>query len=486
MKTFKELEAEYVRTPISTKGVGESTGILSLKGDDTIVELVSDQMFHRKADKNGWFDLILETSAGTPVLLHHALRSGATHFGPGSRQETKIFPNTVVLGPAAEAEGIKTITFSLEGLSNFFHYPHIESQSGYRTEADLFGLVQQMREETARLIEYPVRDELIRPDEIYFVHRFPRAMKFQVEDRYYSVGFIRRVRGLGGSSISVSVEPLATIGFREPVAIDAALDRLWEWREFFIQMAMEPMQVTAISVQETVSHRSASADLYLPGAKRERRGRSEIHPAELPLNQWEDRTKLRDVMQEWLRRSRDRRTFRAYLNNVIEASARRSDIQDVVRLCSAVESLSELVEESDISKEDVKTMANAAHAKMADSSRSIDNRRIFDVLSILRQMSLSKRLDLIAATTAPAIEPVHAMAIFGAAKELRNSAAHGRSIADERTPIIGPITDGLAAICAAYDLLSCGMPQDVIERRRLVSLRTVSRAAFELTTLTNS
>lgn len=443
-------------------------------------------MFHRKTDKNGWFDLVLETSDGTPVLLHHALQSGATHFGSGSRQETKIFPNIVVLGPAAEAKGIKTITFSLEGLSHFFHYPHIEYGLGFRTESDLHSLVQKMREETARLVNYPVRDNLIRPDEIYFVHRFPRAMKFQVEDRYYSVGFIRRVRGLGGSSTSVKVEPLATIGFREPVGIDTALSRLWEWREFFIQIAMAPMQVTAISVKEAVSHRSASADLYLPGAKQEQRGRSEIHPAELPLNQWEDRAQLRDVMQEWLRRSRERRTFRAYLNNVIEASARRSDIQDIVRLCSAVESLSEFMEESDISKEDVKTMANAAHATMADSGRNIDKRRILDVLSVLRQMSLSKRLDLIAAATAPAVEPDHAMAIVRAAKELRNSAAHGRSMADERTPITGPVTDGLAAICAAYDLLSCGMPQEVIERRRLIPLRTVSRAAFELMTMTNS
>jgi len=481
MKTFEELEEKYVRRPIRAEAPYDASGILSLAAEDSLVELTSDKFLAFPSDENGWFNLNLIGSSGIPVRLYNALKINSTPYGSGTRYNASIFPNAVLLGPGAHSASVKVISFTLRGLKHFFHYPHVEWQSARRSKADLEGLIRRLREESAKLVGVPVREELFRPEELYIVHSIPRSMKFQVENRFYEVGNIRRSRGAGGDMIDTTIEPVASISFAEPVEFSTALSRVWEWRQFFVQVSLEAMPITALTVRTALSYRSDSADVYLPNVRANHsKAKSQLHPGDVPLNFWEDRKQLRDVMQRWLCKGKQRKTFRMYLGHVIEAMVERSELQDIVQLCSAIESLEEISEKSDITKNDIKLMTKAACAAADENGTEIEAQRIEGVLSLLRQMSLARKLEHIASATNAAIPESHTAEIVKAAKNLRNLAAHGGSLTEERMPIVSPAIQGLAAMCAAFDLLDCGMPAPPREHTCLSAVKNAANATHVL------
>lgn len=90
--------------------------------------------------------------------------------------------------------------------------------------------------------------------------------------------------------------------------------------------------------------------------------------------------------------------------------------------------------------------------------------------------SLPRRLNLMSRQLRSVVDKADCKLLTKAALELRTTAAHGRSIAENSMPKIGPTVEGLAAFCALFDLTSCLMPKMANEHSQLYPLQTVVRS----------
>ncbi|MDR3530009.1 MAG: hypothetical protein P4L90_05575 [Rhodopila sp.] len=321
------------------------------------------------------------------------------------------------------------------------------------------------------------------PREVYVVHAFPVFFAFRVEDRSYQVGAGGRSSGGHWNRIDERIYPVASIAFDAPVNIETALDRVWEWRRFFAQMAMLPLPFEAISVQGSLDDSAPSANLYLPNLKRRAHkvtGFNGLSPHQLALNLWPDREHLGETMREWLSRDAVRRGFRVRLGRVIERMNRRLDPIDLVELGSAVDSLDELATGTSLPADVLNAIVDAAHTAATAAKTDIGRNRVSGLLGTLQRPSLATRFAALGATLSPLIGEEGAALLARSASKIRNASAHGGALNDQIQPRLSSTVEALTALCARFDLETCGVPCRSSSNARTIAPRRFDEGLEQL------
>lgn len=465
MKDFRTLEEEHRRTPVTLdlpKVV--STGVLSLAGIKTEVHLQIPRQFNINADENGWFDLGLKATNGKSIFLHNALcRTKSFGFGNRDENEVKIFPNFVAFGAEHLSKGgkITEIRFTIGGLRDFFYYEAIEWQSLHKVTTDIKVTLRKIRKLEKK---YPRNYEFFNPRELWLIHDMPRVLEFMIDDRKYNIymGF-HGIHSL--TSPSITVFPIATIKFCEPVSIDDGVNYAWDWRRYFSQLAMEQLPFESISVRGKYRP-YGYADLYLPHLD-EKPSTNQLHrfyPGLAPFNQWKERHLLAQSMKGWLEKSPDRRIFRANLERVIVNMSECSTPDHVLSLAAGIESLTELDSSSQYSKKDIKVLVDGAITAANSKNIKIESERLNGLLSMLRKQNLQRRLKLINKTITPLL-PQNPDEILNPVQKIRNANAHGSAGIDRLMSKVSTTTHALAAICAIWDQKTSGLNFERLENR---------------------
>lgn len=484
MKTFAEFEDAYQRKPVRLLDYDEATGVLYLKGQDTLLQATSKKLLHPgPVDENGWFDLRLLAPDGRTVLLHNALTLSTSSHGSGDRKRdaygAEIFPNLIVDDADALAAGhrVRRVTFRLSGLENFFYYQHAEPLIGFSGKPEEIDALRAMR------FEQPGKDHLFAPNRVYVMHDYPPYFSFKVCDRQYevwaggreSMGSVHRIRA--------EAYPVGSITFDDPVDLDAALDRFWEWRTFFSEMAVLPLAVESMSVTGSADDGAPTADIYLPNLPNYSdftRGHYSLSPAHLPLNGWAERQALADGMRQWLTLGDERRTFRGKLYRVIESMNRRCDPNDLIELASAIESLTELSGKEAIPRAALDAMTDAAHAAAVAAEVTVERKRIRGVLGNLQRPSLATRYEAMGNRAAPPLPKSDAELLARSATQIRHALAHGGALDDQVHPRVSPTIQALAALAARFDLESCGIPSQAGAGGRAMAKRRFDDGIHQL------
>lgn len=465
MKDFKTLEEEHKRTPV-TLDLSEiaSTGVLSLDGIKTEVHLQIPRQFKINTDENGWFDLRLKATNGESIFLHNALWKEKS-FGSGTRDESelKIFPNFVAFGSEHLSKDgkITEITFTLKGLRDFFYYEAIEWQGLYKVTPDMRNALKRIR--TLEKI-YPRKYEFFNPRQMWLIHDMPRVLDFKIDDRYYSINMgFHEVHSW--SSPSITVFPIASIIFREPVTIDDGVNHAWDWRRFFSQLAMEQLPIESISVRNKYRPKGYTS-LYLSQLD-EKQPANHLHrfyPGLAPFNHWKERHLLAQSMKGWLEKNPGRRIFRANLEHVIVKMSESSSADHVLSLAAGIESLAELDSKSQYSKNAIKVLVEGAITAANSKNINIEPERLNGLLSMLQKQNLQSRLKLLNNTIAPLL-PQDPDVILGSVQKIRNARAHGSAGIDRLMSKVFATTHALASICAIWDQKTSGLNFDRLENR---------------------
>lgn len=461
MDGFRTVEGRFERTPVRVVD-GGANGVLHLRGRKTVLHISGNQPFgDRDSDENGWFNLRLQAANGRELLLHNALMLRRTTHGwiedSGTAHSAEIYPNIVIddtrgLSPDNQ---IQSISFRLRGLESFFHYRHAQSLRGHGASADQVEALRAMSDTDDK-------DAVFAPREVYVVHRYPRFFEFRVADRTYSVWAGGYFSGGGWHRVDARVVPIATIAFDQPIDLDTALGRLWEWRRFFNQMAMQSLAPKSIVVRGSLDEHASSANVYLPNLKRRSKkikGRYALSPRHITLNRWADRDRLADAMQAWLARSEQRDGFRQRLDLVIERMNRRLDPRDLVDLGSAADSLEELSTLTPLPSGALHAMVDAALRAGLEASADINRDRISGLLGSIARPSLAMRFMRMGDTVSPAVNRDDIQLLVRSATRIRNASAHGGELSDQVQPRLGPTVQAIAALAARFDLETCSTPE---------------------------
>lgn len=460
MQPFDLIAAEHGTIPVRVVGMRGLHGVLKLEGRKTKIELQSSKFFHFETDDNGWCDIALLGPRGLKITAHNAVFSGTGQsWGRGRTRmhHASIFPNMLIMDSRAHSaeKTVAQISFSLMGLNDFFNYQYTEELNSFDLNDDTKSTLKNLR--------YSDENKLDSFDlsHIYICHRPKEVLKFKVDDRDYSIWSGGRASGLDWHGINLSIEHGGTIQFKAPVALDEALDRVYEWRQFFNQMAMAPLPITALSVAATKHQRAVIGDIYSPylaESKPMRSGLYGLHPARLPLNEWKDRSKLARSMESWLKKTPSRRPFRARLDTVIEHMQEGSSQSDIPELCAGIDSLDELKQKSEFSDALLERMASAAFETLPSSQTSVTAERLKGILGLLQHRSLSEKMKTLASETFPVNYALDTEAVIRLANTMRQDAVHRAVVRDQLYPALQSVADALACMCVAFDLGSSGIP----------------------------
>ena len=458
MQSFSELEEENSRTNVRFSYLGfGGAGVLTIAGKDTVVKLSTSQFCNFDTDDNGWFDLALQSGNGDKLFLHNALQSGMTSYGTDVLHfETTIFPNYIAFGAdhLSDTGQLTTIGFSLQGLDNFFHFEVIERHSLYKTPQDILSKLKKLR----RLRKQYRREyDLFRPHEVWLLHRLPRVLSFRVEDRIYEV-HMGMEESLSWSNPQIKFMPLAFIHFDKPTTIDHAITHVLDWRRFFSQITMDQLPFRSICARSKRRPRGY-APLYLPNLRERpvKKDRYLPHGSLAPLNGWKERRELARVMQGWLTKQEERRTFRANLESVIADMNDVASPDHIVLLCAGIESVGEFDSASPYSKEDIAKMVEGAAAGAVAAGIEVEVDRLRGLLGSLRKENLPRRVKALAAAIASLV-PREYEIILGPTQKIRNARAHGSSALEQFMPNLSAATHALAGMCVVWDQETSGLP----------------------------
>jgi hypothetical protein len=343
-------------------------------------------------------------------------------------------------------------------MKNFFHYEYIEKHHSLGMDAKLRRDLLKIRKRADAVNKYQnfTREhDFYSPDNIYIVHRRPKILKFSVDDVVYEIiGFASG--GAGWSRVKLESKLVGRIYFKKLVSIDRGIDAVWTWKRWFSQVASQRYEPEEVSISAKNRRRSPPASVYLPNVSSREGDKDEsghFGPHIAPFNRWNERDKLSEIMKAWIRNEPSRRRFRVNLDSVISRMRVRHDVQDIVVLCSAVESLPTAAgDEYDPKKLD--EIASSADAKAASLGVSIQAGRVRGLLSMLSRRSLPDRLREIFSEIEMA--PNDQKSLIKNIKELRTIGAHGVSISDETLPEVNPVVVALASACILFEMKSAG------------------------------
>jgi hypothetical protein len=478
MKTFEDLKKERGRISVRSYGAAAGAGTLILDGARSQLILSTNGLFEPTTDVNGWFDLKVRHGRET-IWLHNALvQMTSQHSWRSSDCETQIFPNYVIFNANSlgRSNRIAWIAFRIAKLKNFFHHGIVEWQSLYEAPKDVLSAIKKLRKRGTFARTY----DFYKPETLYLVHKLPRVMSFKVEGRQYEIGWGLSTRGPTWDSIALKAEPYARISFPKLVDIEQATDFAWAWMRLFSQLAMEHLDIISMSVAGRRRGPPTAAEVYLPNNAQEERFEREssfsFGPGEAPLSRWKERGSLSKAMQSWISREDARSTFRVSVDTAIANLAERTSLQDIVTLCSAIESLDELKSDDMMLDSSLDAIANGAIQAAAAVAPGVDPNRVRGVINLLRHRSLPQRLKLVLDAIAPHITNAESKKIRSGTLGLRAIAAHGGPISELSIPRVRPIVVALAGVCVLYDALTSGFPTNAGESRRLRALRETKEA----------
>jgi hypothetical protein len=460
MHPFDKIAAENATIPVSVVGKPAIHGFLKLDDRKTSIELSSTKFFHFDTDEHGWCDIALLGPKGLRITAHNAVFSKTGQsWGSGRRKMhyASIFPNMLIMDSRGHSTDGKVaqISFYLTGFNDFFHYQYTEQLNPFDLDDNAKSLLKSLRYSEENTFD------TFDLSHIYICHSPRTVLQFEIEDRKYRIWSGGRGTFLDWHGINLSVEHGATVEFKTPVSLDEALDRVYEWRQFFNQMAMVPLPISAISVAATNRKRVVEGEVYIPyltEKKKSRRGLYGLHPKHIPLNRWEDRDKLANCMKSWLSASASRRAFRGRVDGVIEHMQRGTRQSDVSELCAGIDSLVELKQKSSLSKKLIESASQAAFLAFGESAPSITVERISGMLGQMQNRSLSEKMLALAALAFPENYQTDAELIISLASKMRQDSVHRAAVRDQLNSALQPVVEALACLCIAFDLGQSGVP----------------------------
>ncbi|GBD46912.1 hypothetical protein METY_0125 [Methylopila sp. Yamaguchi] len=163
-------------------------------------------------------------------------------------------------------------------------------------------------------------------------------------------------------------------------------------------------------------------------------------------------------MKSWILKEYTRKEFRVAIDFVISRMEKRTDIADIVRLCSAIESLDELKPASSaIDPEDLKyVIAGAVSAAKERGLLQIED-RVRGILKLLEHQSLPSKLKQLGKAVRRFINRSEFDIVLKHTLKLRTISAHGGLPPASTLPTVGPTVEALVCVMVIYDLTTNGM-----------------------------
>lgn len=461
MLTFDEIEQKYTTSPIRVCGPDDITGVLRIQRKDTSIDLVHPKFFHFESGENGWFDLEMVGPDGRCIYAHNALSTGTGSYTSSELSPAyfaSIHPNALLFDSRGlnENRKIRKVMFRIRNLNYFFNYQYTESLDCFELSDEVKNSIQGIR------YNPDMEKDFFAPAGAFLIHEMNSPIDFNVEGRRYEI-FTGGVGSLGSyHGIKFDINTTAAIYFDDPVSIDDAMDRVWEWRRFFIQMAMQYLPYEGMWVQAQHDDRTPVASLYLPNTDRgdvAKKHYYEIHPAYLPLNRWNERAHFTAAMQKWIAKEHERRAFRARLDQVIKSMNRRTDQMDLIELAAGIDSLSELSSKLAFPDGSIDAMVDAAQRAAVASKLEISPDRLRGVLSQLPRPSLAEKMKELGRRAMPEADFADIELVVSTARKCRDDATHRGAVSEQLQHLVGPAVEALASMCVAFDLRDAGVPR---------------------------
>ena len=183
-----------------------------------------------------------------------------------------------------------------------------------------------------------------------------------------------------------------------------------------------------------------------------------------PLDGWKERRILARVMQGWLSRQEERRTFRANLESVVLELNEVASLDHIVLLCAGIESLSEFDSVSPYSSEDIEVLVNGAATAAGAVGVEVDVRRLRGLLGSLRKENLPRRIRALGEVI-ESLVPRDWENVVGPTQKIRNALAHGNRGLEQFMPKLSDTTRALAGMCVIWDQETSGLPFDKLSGR---------------------
>ncbi len=465
MQTFDEIAKDFSGTLLHGHHRDpNATGTLTVSGKDTLVRITSHQPARSYSNSQGFFSFSTTAENGRKIFLHNCINMGFQKSQIHSEKITEtIFPNIVSVDAEAlsKQNKVNLIVFSIDKFGDFFRYDFIESHSLYKAPKNILNKLMQIRSAADKINQYQdyVRThDFFSPDMVYISHGPKKIISFTVDDARYEI-VSAGSSGFGGNSLHLQTRFYARIYWSKLVNLDDALDAAWSWKRFFSQIASEELEPSKVGVRANgTSRRTVSASLYLPNliGVSHRPNPWNFGPANVPFREWNERSKLSDLMQSWLLGEPDRRRFRVLLNGVISTMHTRYNLSDIVDLCAAVESISK-GGISAYSEEAIEKVTLAAFKEAELLGLNVSVERITGLIKQLNQRSLPTRLKEIFSTISPLISSNEQRVLVRNILELRTIAAHGHVVTEMTIPKLSPTVIALASALIVFDQVASGL-----------------------------
>ena len=460
MQRFDEIEEKYAVAHVRVCSEEDLVGVLRVAQRETAIDLLSRKFFHLERSQNGWFDLELMGPDGRKIFAHNAIAMSKGKHQPqdhGTTHFASVHPNILVMDSRGldSDRRVAAVHFQVEGLKNFFYYQYTEPLdcSGISEEAraTLLGMRYDQEQEK----------DFNEPAFAFIVHELKEVLEFRVEKRLYRVWMGGNESYSWGQHFQFRIRPTAAILFDEPVTIEEALNRVWEWRRFFVQLAMQHLNFEAVGFLASHDDRAAVGSVYLPNIDKRKaaEGHYKLGPACIPLNSWNEREALSVAMRTWLEQSDTRKAFRARLDQVIDKINRRTDQMDIIELSAGIDSLAELDQKESYPEGAVAAMAEAAGSAAADHKVALSVDRLRSILAQLQRRSLAEKMRELGRRAMPEVDIQDIELVISTARKCRDDATHRGAVSEQRQSQVGPVVEALASMCVAFDLRDAGVPR---------------------------
>ena len=454
MQTFEEIESLYRNSLLIADGDDRiEHGSFILAGDKSCIKLITKSLLQAQETPEGWISIDAKGPDSKRFKFIDCLSLTSVPLGL-NRWSTDFYPNIVMLGAErlTASEHVREINFRLHGLSHFFHYRHIERFYVTKEDGSFLHALRKAGGLGRGFVDFK------NPFAYYAARRSSRVFSIKMPNQTYSIRLTLSEVESGNDRLSLKVTPHCRIQFHRQVNIKEALQAAYDWCRFFNQLACDHLPLVAIAMGAS---KVKLADIYLPGEDRPAASAVPREWIHLPFNSWKSRQRLAKGMRNWLQADDQRRSFRLFLNRVLGTIRSRSDLTDVLLLCSAVESLPvDGISAQTIPKKVLKEMSQAAIDYATDHNVTDISGRVKGLLGNLNRPSLALRLNHLLDILPSPVTDEDRKLLIDSATALRTAVAHGKPIGREIELRSGPTAQALVGACALFDQHMCGFPAE--------------------------